>query len=46
MKNFEEILICESFSGSFGESDEQNIPHEIINYFTSDNGKNYLFIPP
>lgn len=46
MENFEEILICKSFSGSFGESDEQNIPHEIINYFTSDNGKNYLFIPP
>lgn len=40
-----EIMLNKSFTGSWGVASEENIPHEIINLFQSDNGKIYLYVP-
>ena len=40
-----EIMLNKSFGGSWGVASEENIPHEIINIFQSDNGKIYLYVP-
>ena len=42
----EAIMICKNLVGSYGESDLENIPHEIINEFKDDNGFQYIYIPP
>jgi hypothetical protein len=41
-----EIMLNKSFAGSWGVASDENIPHEIINLFSSDNGKIYLYVPP
>lgn len=41
-----EIMLNKSFAGSWGLDSEENIPHEIINLFKSDNGNIYLYVPP
>ena len=47
MELFMEIMLNKSFVGSWGdEQHEENIPHEIINRFRSDNGKIYIYVPP
>lgn len=39
-------MLNKSFAGSWGLASEENIPHEIINLFQSDNGKIYIYVPP
>ena len=39
-------MLNKSFAGSWGVASDENIPHEIINLFSSDNGKIYLYVPP
>jgi len=41
-----EIMLNKSFAGSWGLDSDENIPHEIINLFKSDNGNIYLYVPP
>ena len=41
-----EIMLNKSFIGSWGVANDENIPHEIINMFRSDNGKIYIYVPP
>ncbi len=41
-----EIMLNKSFIGSWGVANVENIPHEIINLFRSDNGKIYIYVPP
>ena len=42
-----EIMLNKSFVGSWGdENNDENIPHEIINLFRSDNGNIYIYVPP
>lgn len=41
-----EIMLNKSFIGSWGVANDENIPHEIINLFRSDNGKIYIYVPP
>lgn len=41
-----EILLNKSFIGSWGVANDENIPHEIINLFRSDNGRIYIYVPP
>ena len=36
------VLIAKMFSGSYGNS---NLCHEVINLFTADDGRNYIYIP-
>ena len=46
MKNKnEEILLNVMFSGGYL-FEQDNIGHEIINFFKADNGKNYIYITP
>ena len=41
-----EIMLNKSFVGSWGVANDENIPHEIINLFKSDNGNLYVYVPP
>lgn len=41
-----EIMLNKSFIGSWGVESDENIPHEIINLFKSDNGNIYIYVPP
>lgn len=41
-----EIMLNKSFVGSWGVTKDENIPHEIINLFRSDNGNIYIYVPP
>lgn len=41
-----EIMLNKSFVGSWGIANDENIPHEIINLFKSDNGNIYIYVPP
>ena len=41
-----QIMLNKSFIGSWGQESLDNIPHEIINMFRSDNGKLYIYVPP
>lgn len=41
-----EIMLNKSFVGSWGVTNDENIPHEIINLFRSDNGNIYIYVPP
>lgn len=41
-----EILLNKSFIGSWGVANDENIPHEIINLFRSDNENIYIYVPP
>ena len=41
-----EIMLNKSFVGSWGVANDENIPHEIINLFRSDNKKIYIYVPP
>lgn len=39
-------MLNKSFIGSWGQESLDNIPHEIINMFRSDNGQLYIYVPP
>ncbi len=39
-------MLNKSFVGSWGIDNTENIPHEIINLFSSDNGNTYIYVPP
>lgn len=41
-----QIMLNKSFIGSWGQENSENIPHEIINRFRSDNGNLYIYSPP
>lgn len=41
-----QIMLNKSFIGSWGQENLDNIPHEIINMFRSDNGELYIYVPP
>ena len=41
----DEIMLNKSLAGSWGVASDENIPHEIINLFQSDNGKIYIYVP-
>jgi len=41
-----QIMLNKSFIGSWGQESLDNIPHEIINLFRSDNGNLYIYVPP
>ena len=41
-----QIMLNKSFIGSWGQENMDNIPHEIINMFRSDNGELYIYVPP
>ncbi len=45
MNNRKEILIAKVFCGGFI-LDGENIGHEIIDFFDTDNGERYLYIAP
>lgn len=42
----EEVMLNKSFIGSWGLESEDNIPHEIINRYRSDNERVYIYVPP
>lgn len=39
------ILLNSIFTGKYGASDG-NLPHELINFFSADNGNHYIYITP
>ena len=39
------ILLNSIFTGKYG-ADDGNLPHEVIDFFHSDNGKHYIYITP
>ena len=41
-----EIMLNKSFIGSWGQDNADNIPHEIINMFQSDNRELFIYVPP
>lgn len=45
-KEEKEILLNIMYNGGYLQSENQNIGHEVINLFQSDNGNNYIYVLP
>lgn len=40
------LIISKMFVSGFRDQDEENVPHEITNYYRADDGELYLYLPP